>query len=221
LRVLCGYDRRLCAEVLEAFVLELSRSLKRRAKKNLGLKTLRAAHTGAVIHLPASHQRDAVMLLQRANVAGYVFPASERWAPLVFSAGLRVGSSEGRDRIIAANEGILHYSYAEDHGVWVDVYDGPSRVACLKASFESEAAAFDRAEFVKMKLLTPADADAVEAWIAQAHRWESRSDAEEYIVAEKLRLPRFAWFSYDYELQTPDASGDRIAVDSDGTCQRV
>ena len=33
LRVLCGYDRRLCAEVLEAFVLELSRSLKRRAKK--------------------------------------------------------------------------------------------------------------------------------------------------------------------------------------------
>ena len=48
LRVLLGYDRRICAEVVEAFVLELSRSLKRRAKKSLGLKTLRAAHTGAV-----------------------------------------------------------------------------------------------------------------------------------------------------------------------------
>ena len=48
LRVLLGYDRRLCAAVLEAFVIELSRSLKRRAKKSLGLATVAQAHTGAV-----------------------------------------------------------------------------------------------------------------------------------------------------------------------------
>jgi len=46
--VLVGYDRRLCAEVLEAFVLELSRSLKRRAKQSLGLATVAQALTGAV-----------------------------------------------------------------------------------------------------------------------------------------------------------------------------
>ena len=48
LRVLLGYDRQLCADVLEAFVVELSRALRRRAKKMLGLPARTRAHTGAV-----------------------------------------------------------------------------------------------------------------------------------------------------------------------------
>ena len=48
LRVLCGYDKQLCADVLEAFVVELSRSCKRRAKATLGLRTVDDALTGAV-----------------------------------------------------------------------------------------------------------------------------------------------------------------------------
>jgi hypothetical protein len=48
LRVLLGYDRRLCAEVLDAFVVELSRSLKRRAKALLGLDSVDDALTGAI-----------------------------------------------------------------------------------------------------------------------------------------------------------------------------
>ena len=48
LRVHLGYDRKLCADVLEAFVLEVSRSLKHRAKKVLGLTTAKQALTGAV-----------------------------------------------------------------------------------------------------------------------------------------------------------------------------
>ena len=46
LRVHLGYDRNLCADVLEAFVAEVSRSLKRRAKKALGLTTAKQALTG-------------------------------------------------------------------------------------------------------------------------------------------------------------------------------
>ena len=48
LRALLGYDRELCAGVLSAFVAELSRSLKWRAKKDLGLKSVADAFTGAV-----------------------------------------------------------------------------------------------------------------------------------------------------------------------------
>ena len=48
LRVLLGYDSRLCAEVLEAFVVELSRSYKQRAKQALDLATVEQALTGAV-----------------------------------------------------------------------------------------------------------------------------------------------------------------------------
>jgi len=42
LRALLGYDRRLCARVLAAFVGELARSLKRRAKRLLGLGSVKS-----------------------------------------------------------------------------------------------------------------------------------------------------------------------------------
>jgi hypothetical protein len=45
LRALCGYDRKLCAEIVSAFVEELSRSLRFRAKHALGLKSVADAHT--------------------------------------------------------------------------------------------------------------------------------------------------------------------------------
>jgi hypothetical protein len=48
LRALLGYDRELCAEVVRAFVGELSRSLKRIAKRALRLASVKDAHTGAV-----------------------------------------------------------------------------------------------------------------------------------------------------------------------------
>src|SRR5690606_30614940 len=45
LRALLGYDRRLCSLVLRAFTEEVQRSLKRRAKKVLGLIGVALAHT--------------------------------------------------------------------------------------------------------------------------------------------------------------------------------
>jgi hypothetical protein len=48
LRFWCGYDRELCTEVLSAFVAELSRSLRARAKRTLGLASVAEAHTGVV-----------------------------------------------------------------------------------------------------------------------------------------------------------------------------
>ena len=48
LRALCGYNKQLCALVIRAFTRELSRSLKHRAKRQLGLSSIRQAHTGSV-----------------------------------------------------------------------------------------------------------------------------------------------------------------------------
>ena len=48
LRVLCGYDRSLCTEVLDAFMVELSHSLRHRAKRELHLRSVKDALTGAV-----------------------------------------------------------------------------------------------------------------------------------------------------------------------------
>ncbi|WP_052551810.1 transposase [Enhygromyxa salina] len=43
-----GYDRKLCADVLDAFIVSLRRSLRRRAKAQLGLRPVEDARFGAV-----------------------------------------------------------------------------------------------------------------------------------------------------------------------------
>ena len=48
LRFLCGYDRERSTGVLSAFVAELSRSLRARAKRELGLASVDEAHTAVV-----------------------------------------------------------------------------------------------------------------------------------------------------------------------------
>lgn len=54
LRVLLGYDRALCAEVLSAFTGALTRSLRRRAKAQLGLLSVKDAYVGAVTFVQRS-----------------------------------------------------------------------------------------------------------------------------------------------------------------------
>ena len=54
LRILLGYDGRLCAEVMSAFTGAVSRSLRRRAKAQLGLPSVDDAHVGAVTFLQRS-----------------------------------------------------------------------------------------------------------------------------------------------------------------------
>ena len=57
LRTLLGYDRVLCAAVQRAFADELGRSYKRRAKRELGLSSVREAQFGAVTFVHALTQR--------------------------------------------------------------------------------------------------------------------------------------------------------------------
>ena len=54
LRILLGYDRRLCAEVMSAFTGAVSRSLRHRAKAQLGLPSVDDAHVGAVTFIQRS-----------------------------------------------------------------------------------------------------------------------------------------------------------------------
>ena len=49
LRSLLGYDRKLCAEVVSAFMAEVDRSLCWRAKRELGVASVASAHTGGVV----------------------------------------------------------------------------------------------------------------------------------------------------------------------------
>jgi len=48
LRYAMGYDRRLCADVLAVFIAALRRSLRHRAKRELGLRSVDDAQIGAI-----------------------------------------------------------------------------------------------------------------------------------------------------------------------------
>ena len=48
LRYLCGYDKALCRDVLNAFIAEVMRSLRHRAKKAWGWQSVSQAHPGSV-----------------------------------------------------------------------------------------------------------------------------------------------------------------------------
>ena len=54
LRYAMAYDRRLCADVLGAFIRALTRSLRRRAKRHLDLRSVDEAQVGAVTFIQRS-----------------------------------------------------------------------------------------------------------------------------------------------------------------------
>lgn len=159
----------------------------------------------------------AIELLRSAKVQGYIFSAKNGWLPVAYSQGLRTGDTANFEALVDANPGVLiHYSYAEDHGCYVDIYERDVRVGRLKASFEGQNARFDQDEFVGYRLLTPADADTISAWVASAHDYKNRNEEDEYLVARLLHLPRYAWLSYHYELTTNAPDPERLEVDRDG-----
>jgi hypothetical protein len=63
LRYAMGYDRKLCADVLDAFIVSLCRSLRRRAKLQLGLRSVEDALSGAVTFI---QRADSSLRLKRA-----------------------------------------------------------------------------------------------------------------------------------------------------------
>ena len=83
LRCLLGYDRALCADVLNAFVKELSRSYRRRAKEAHALPSMALAHTGAVtvVQRTDSALRLAVHFHTIAIDGAYVVDAADSSTP--------------------------------------------------------------------------------------------------------------------------------------------
>jgi hypothetical protein len=168
------------------------------------------------IHLRTENPREAVELLRRAKVAGYVFPPRNGWVSVVHSRGAKPGDDEGRFRLEEANKGLLlFYDYAAEHGCWVTVHNGKKPVARIKATFDQPRPLFDRAAFERLGLMSSLGGAAVEQWVKRAHVWHERSRTP-YMVAERLGLPRHQWFSYASEMTTERKDPERIEVHADG-----
>lgn len=165
------------------------------------------------LHLRSENPKDAVALLKRAEVAGFVFPPRNGWVSIACTL-----SSEDRFMLEQENKGLLlFYEYSADHGCWVNLHEGKKRIARISAPFApgQPAPVFDRTVFEKLELVVPAGAAAIAEWVKRAHVWHERQRTP-YLVAERLHLPRYQIFSYARELGRPDPDPDRIAVSADG-----
>ena len=77
-------------------------------------------------HLKTNDPTDAVKLLKRAEVKGYVFPESQGWVTLVAEGDEMMPNKN----LIRKNEGtLIHFVYAEDHGWYISIYKEIDRVS--------------------------------------------------------------------------------------------
>ncbi len=168
-------------------------------------------------HLRATDPQDAIALLQRAKVPGYVFAPASGFVTFVCPR-----DTASHEAVIAANLGrLVHYAFSADHGCAVDVFDRDAKVASLAVDFDEARAHFERSKLIASGLLDAKNADAISRWIRGSAEVENRSANAAHVIARSLRLPHFAWLSYDYARSADDPPEDRIEVDPSGRTRSV
>ena len=164
LRSLLGYDRSLCSEVVAAFVGELSRSLKGRAKRQLGLRSVADAYTGAV----AAIQRTDSAL--RLNVHPHVLALDGVYirrtsnGPLVFCtlptpthaevADVARRTADRIEKILQAHGRSLDPEM-QDHEPHAITLHEPGLAACYAAAAQGVCITGDRAGQPTLRLIVP------------------------------------------------------------------
>jgi hypothetical protein len=178
------------------------------------------------LHLRSGDIEAATRLLLDARVAGFVWPPTNGWVPLVWAS--EEGTAPRRtdlalSRIVARNTGLLlDYKYAADQGFDINVYDGQQCSARFKYSFEDGSGVFDRTAMIRLGLLTKERADVISAWVRDGSEEEDEGPGAKLIVPEQLGLVRYRWQSYRDESSRLAAKGQellssgRVAVDAAG-----
>lgn len=152
-------------------------------------------------HLRTQTTSDAIELLQRSGLRGFVFPACDGWTSFVAENG----KFETDPMIVNANHGLLlHYVAAEDHG-WSFSLFSDSNVICKFTCVWDGTSYTDRSGFEPSAVHFPdlsIDARELE-YIASMDLYKNVGNIGNYpphMFATLLRLPHYEWFSYDYVL---------------------
>ena len=164
LRALLGYDRKLCSEVMSAFMAEVDRSLRWRAKRELGLASVADAHTGAVV---AVQRTDSALRLNvhcHALVLDgvYVHENGDPRAPLEFRelvaptqadiAEVAARTAVRVEKILRAHGKSLEPELADDTPPELAL-DEPGLAACYAAAAQGLSVSGDRAGQPPLRLI--------------------------------------------------------------------
>jgi hypothetical protein len=165
LRVLLGYDRKLCAELLTAFVGEVSRLQKRRARYALGLRSVSRAHTGAVTVVQRGDSALRLNVHFHSLFPDGVYVRESPRGPLVLHALPPPSADDveevarrlvSRARKILARHGrTLEEPTSEDEALRADQ---PVLASCYQAAAAGQALTGERAGRPVLRLVDPSQA---------------------------------------------------------------
>jgi hypothetical protein len=161
LRALLGYDKKLCSKVCAAFMTELGRSLRRRAKRLLGLRSVADAHTGAVVAVQRTDSALRLNVHLHALVLDGVYLRDDHGI-LVFHAlptptraevaDVARRSAERVERVLRAAGRSLDPSDADDSPPELALEE-PGLAACYGAAAQGVAISGDRAGQPTLRLV--------------------------------------------------------------------
>lgn len=165
------------------------------------------------LQLRSTDMADGVALLRAAKVAGFVFPANERWVAVVY-AEPQLGSRTALDSILAVNRGLLlHYSFAADHGCSVDAYEGAQRTKLLRVSFEGGKKRFASDDLIRLLQIDAENVARIQRWVETL--FAAPRDAR-YVVAQAIGLDHYRWLSYAYVDADDTPELECLRVDATG-----
>lgn len=166
-------------------------------------------------HLRTARTEDAVALLRRAGVAGFVFPPRKGWVTFVAEGG----EFEPDERLTDANRAtLLHLHACEDHGWGFSIFQGTEPVCEFRCDWTRKIHIEDGAytPAVLEALITEQGISSLAA-VEAVFRPTSFQQAIEFQPADQfakaLGLGEEAWLSFDYVAEDSDSYPGVISVE--------
>lgn len=155
-------------------------------------------------HLFSNEHKDAIELLKRSFVRGFVYPERKNWVTII-PKGRKFKVNR---RLVHHNKGILiHLINAEDHGWSLSIYDGRKRTFHYECSWDEDLEInqdeYYRDRLVelinanpnKIRTVSPLDITQIFYVLDLEELFEKNPVTQ---VANLLGLEHFEWISYDY-----------------------
>ncbi|HSY16964.1 MAG TPA: hypothetical protein VK815_01455 [Candidatus Acidoferrales bacterium] len=151
-------------------------------------------------HLRSNRMEDAVELLQRAKLRGYVYQPVNGWVTFLAQDGV----FEPDQRIVdATTKPLLHYVSAEDHG-WSFVLFNEGNIVCRYRCDWDDDIRFEDSEYSRAAIqqtvpsANPALLDELEP-LLQPEDFDDLFETEpSKLLARALGLEHYDWLSYEY-----------------------
>jgi hypothetical protein len=166
-------------------------------------------------HLRSERLEDAVELLRRAGLKGYVYQPANGWVTFLAEGGV----FEPDQRIVAAAQHpLLHYVNAEDHGWSFSLFDKGHAVSRYSCEWDNEIrfndSGYSRAALQQLvPSVQPALLDDFERWLRPGDFDQLLEAEPARLLAQGLGLEHYEWLSYDYvHRDRQDSSEDHSEV---------